>query len=148
MPKSIAYEAAILNLLLNGAGIAGIADNTATAPLGDLYVALHTASPGGTGDQTTGEISYTGYSRVAVSRSSEAPGWTIAGGSPSSASPTRVIPFAAMAGGNGGTVTYFSIGSAESGPGTIYYYGTVSPTIAVTQGVSPQLSAASVITEN
>lgn len=67
-----------------------IGDNTAYAGVGDagglqpsaapgnLYVSLHTADPGITGDQTVNEATYTGYSRVGVVRSGA--GWTVAAG--------------------------------------------------------------------
>lgn len=41
-----------------------------------LYLSLHSADPAETGDQTTNEISYTGYARVALTKSSD---WTDAG---------------------------------------------------------------------
>lgn len=148
MPKSNTYEASLLGLLLNGVGITGIADNTATSPLTNLYVALHTANPGGGGNQTTSEISYTGYARVAVSRSSGSPFWTITGGSPASAQPGSTITFGNMTAGAGGTVTYISIGSASSGGSEIFYFGPITPNIVVTAGVSPQISAASAVTES
>jgi hypothetical protein len=53
-----------------------------------------------------------------------------------------------MTAGAGGTVTYISIGSASSGAGEIFYYGSVTPSIVVTAGVSPQISAASAVTES
>ncbi len=147
MPKSAAYETDQLALLLNATGIANIADNTATSPLANLYVALHTSNPGPTGTQSTDEVSYTSYARVAVARSNASPAWTITGSNPASASPTANITFPTSTGGTGGTVTYFSIGSEASGAGVIYYYGTVSPNIAVSSGVAPQLTTASTITE-
>ena len=57
--------------------IANLADNAASSPLTNLYVALHTADPGESGTQSTNEISYTSYARVAVARSSA--GWTVTG---------------------------------------------------------------------
>lgn len=148
MPKSAAYQQEILGLLLNGVGISGVADNTATAPLADLYVALHTVDPGPSGDQTTGEVSYTGYARVAISRSSVSPAWTISGDAPAVASLNNLVAFGSMTGGTGGVVSHFSIGSAQTGAGEIFYYGTISPTITVTNGVIPQLAAGSAVTEN
>lgn len=43
----------------------------------DLYISLHTADPGEGGSQTTSEATYTGYTRVAVVRTSA--GWTVSG---------------------------------------------------------------------
>jgi hypothetical protein len=147
MPKSATYEADIVNLLLNATPIANIADNTATSPLTNLFVALHTASPTASGSQTTNEISYTGYSRVAISRSAGSPAWTLTGSNPVSASPNANITFGAMTAGTGGTVTFISVGSEESGAGVIYYFGTISPTINVVVGVQPVVTTATALTE-
>ncbi len=146
MSKANAYEADILKLLLNATAIANIADNAAGSPLTNLYVAIHTADPGETGDQTTSEISYTGYARVAVARTTG--GWTISGTNPCVASPVAAITFGAMTAGAGGTATHFSVGSASSGAGRIFYSGTITPNIAVSAGVTPQLSTASTIAED
>lgn len=146
MSKANAYEADILKLLLNATAIANVADNAASSPLTNLYVAIHTGDPGETGDQTTSEISYTGYARVAVARTTG--GWTISGTNPTVASPVAAITFGAMTAGAGGTVTHFSVGSASSGTGKIFYSGTVTPNIVVANGVTPQLSTASTIAED
>src|SRR3546814_275267 len=71
------FENDLMKLIYNAVAIANIADNAATSPLTDLQVSLHTASPGESGNQTTNETSYTGYTRKAVARSSS--GWTVTG---------------------------------------------------------------------
>lgn len=147
MPKSAAYEAQQLALLLNATGIGNIADNTATSPFTNLYVSLHTASPGAAGTQSTSEISYTGYARQPISRSAGSPAWTISGSNPAVATPNAAINFPSMTGGTGGTATYFAIGAAASGAGEIYYYGTISPTITVSTGVVAQLTTATNLSE-
>jgi len=146
MSKANAYEADLLKLLLNATAIANVADNTATSPLTNVYVALHTADPGDTGDQTTSEVSYTGYARVAVARTSG--GWTISGTNPTVASPVAAITFPASTGGTGGVVTHFSVGSLSTTAGRIFYSGTVTPNITVANGVTPQLTTASTISED
>lgn len=147
MPKGNSYETSQLALLLNATPIALIADNTATTPLTNLFVSLHTADPGGAGTQSTSEISYTGYARVAVSRSNGSPAWTITGSAPASASPNSAINFGTMTAGAGGTATFACIGSLTSGAGVIYYRGAISPTIIVTNGVTPSLTTSTTITE-
>lgn len=146
MSKADAYEADLLKLLLNATPIANVADNAVTAPLTSLYVALHTADPGDAGNQSTSEIAYTGYARVAVARTTG--GWTISGTTPTIASPVAAIAFGAMTAGVGGTVTFFSVGSLASGTGKIFYSGTVSPSIVVSNGVTPSLTTASTISED
>lgn len=141
MSKSNAFENDWLKLIFNATAIANLADNAASSPLTNLYVSLHTADPGEAGDQSTNEIAYTSYARVAVART--AGGWTVTG---NSVSPVANIDFPAATGGSG-TVTYFGVGSAASGAGVLYYSGTVTPNITVTSGVTPRLTTASTITE-
>lgn len=140
--KSAAFENDLLKLIFNGTAISLIADNTATTPLTNLYIALHTSDPTDAGTQTSGEIAYTGYARVAVARTSG--GWTITA---SSVSPVANIDFGLMTAGAGGTVTNWSIGTLTSGAGKILYSGTVSPTLSVVNGVIPRISTASTVTE-
>lgn len=146
MSKSNSLENSLLLLIFNNTDIANIGDaaglqNSATA--GSLYVGLHTGDPGEAGSQTTSEISYTGYARVAVARSGA--GWTVTG---NSVSPASAITFGAMTAGAGGTVTHFSVGTDSSGAGTLLYKGTVTPNIVVSNGVTPQLTTATAITED
>ena len=142
MSKSDAFEAAILDLIFKGTAIAGLADNAASAPVANLYVALHTADPGEAGDQTSSEVAYTGYARVAVARSGA--GWTRTG---SSVSPAANVDFPECTAGTG-TATYFSIGVAASGASMILYSGALTPSIAYAAGTIPRLKTASTITED
>lgn len=142
MSKGNTFENDLLKLIFNGTAIANMADNAASSPLTNLYVALHTADPGEAGDQTTNEISYTGYARVAVARTTG--GWTVTN---NSVSPVATIAFPACTGGSG-TATHFSVGIASSGAGKVLYSGAISPSIAVANGVTPQLTTASTVTED
>jgi hypothetical protein len=141
MSKSNTFENDWLKLIFNATAIANLADNAASSPLTNLYVSLHTADPGEAGNQSTSEVAYTSYARVAVARTSG--GWTVTN---NSVSPVANIDFPAATGGSG-TVTYFGVGSASSGAGVLYYSGTVTPSISVTSGVTPRLTTASTITE-
>jgi hypothetical protein len=109
----------------------------------NLYVGLHTATPAATGDQTTNEISYTGYARATVARTTG--GWTAS--SAQSTSPVATIAFGAMTAGTGGTATHFTVGTGASGTGKIICFGTITPNIPVTNGTTPQLTTASTIVE-
>jgi hypothetical protein len=142
MPKSTATCNSILALIFNATAIGNLADNAATSPLTNLYVSLHTADPGEAGTQTTSEATYTGYSRVAVARTSS--GWTVTA---NSVSPAANIDFPACTAGTS-TITFFAVGSASTGTGKIFYSGSVSPTISVSAGVTPRLTTASTITED
>lgn len=142
MSKSNAFENSLLKLIFNATAIANLADNAASSPLTNLYVSLHTADPGEAGDQSTSEANYTGYARVAVARTTG--GWTVTN---NSVSPVSNLDFNACTGGSS-TVTYFGVGTASTGAGVLYYSGTVTPSIAVTNGVTPRLTTASTITED
>lgn len=146
MSKSNSFENSLLLLVFNNTNIANIGDATGlrgSTTAGLLYVGLHTADPGEAGDQTTSEISYTGYARIGLARSSSA--FTVTGGS---VSPVAAITFGAMTAGAGGTATHFSIGTAASGAGVLLYKGTLAPPITVTIGVTPQLTTATAVTED
>ena len=142
MAKGATFDNDWLKLIFNATAIANIADNAASSPLTNLYVALHTADPTSAGNQTTNEATYTGYARVAVARTSG--GFTV---TTNSVSPVATISFPACSGGTN-TITNFSIGTASSGAGKILYSGTVTPNISVASGVTPQLTTASTVTES
>ena len=142
MSKGNTFENDFLKLIFNATAIADLADNDATSPLTNLYVSLHTADPGEAGDQTTTETAYTSYARVAVART--VGGWTVTA---NSVSPAANIDFPQCTGGTS-TVTHFAVGTASSGAGKVLYKGTVTPNIAVANGVIPRLSTATAITED
>jgi len=131
----------LAKLLFNATAIANVADNASSSPLTSLYVSLHTSDPGASGSQSTNEISYTGYARVAVARTSG--GWTVTG---NLVNPVATISFGAMSGGAGGTVTHLQVGTDVSGTGKVFGRGTVTPNIVVTSGVTPQLTTSTVVT--
>ena len=145
MSKTNACENSLLLLIFNNTDFALIGDaaglqNSATA--GSLYVSLHTADPGEAGDQSTNEIAYTSYARVAVARSGA--GWTVTG---NSVRPAATTPFPAGTGGSG-TATHFGVGTSSSGAGVLLYKGAISPTIVCGNGITPQLTTATAITED
>lgn len=142
MSKTNTAENNVLKLIFNATAWANIADNAAASPATNLYVSLHTADPGEAGDQTTNEVAYTSYARVAVTRNSG--GWTVTN---NSVSPAATISFPAGTGGSG-TATHFGVGTASSGAGVLFYKGTVTPNIVCGNGVTPQLTTASAITED
>lgn len=132
----------LLKLILLGTAIANIADNAATSPLTSLHLALHTASPAGN-DQTTSEVTYTSYARKDRTRDNNAStGWNV---STNTAALQALTSFAAGTGGSG-TATHFSLGTASSGAGKILFWGTVTPNIVTGNGVTPQLTTATMLT--
>lgn len=132
----------ILNLWFRAVAVANIADNAATSPETQIAYALHTADPGDAGTQATSETGYTGYARTDVARTTAGHTASTAG----SVSPAANVDFPAGTGG-GDTVTHFSTGkSSVTGAADIYWSGTVSPTIATGDGVTPRLTTATTIT--
>lgn len=139
--KGDTFENDVLKLIFNATNISLIADNTATTPLTNLYVSLHTADPTEAGSQTTSECTYTGYARIAVARTSG--GWTV---TTNSVSPAAAITFGTCTAGSE-IATFAAVGTAVSGTGKLLYGGAMSPTIVISAGVTPQLTTSTVISE-
>lgn len=131
-----------LKLLLNATAVANIADNAATSPLTNLYLSLHTATLSASSTQTSSEAAYTSYARVAVARTTG--GFTAASSQSSALVATASFPAAT---GGSETETYAMLGTDVSGTGKNLYWGAISPTLAVSSGVTPQLTTASTISE-
>lgn len=149
MSKGNTFENDLLLLLFNNTTIANIGDATGvrgSTAAGSLYLSLHTADPGETGDQTTSECNYTSYARLAVARSGA--GFTVS---------TNSVVLAANQDfaqpGNATnlpqTATHFAIGSASSGTGKILYKGAITPNIVISNtGSIPRLTTGTTITED
>lgn len=145
MSKSNTWENDLLLLVFNNTNVGLVGDATGlrgSSTAGSLYVSLHTADPGEAGTQSTNEANYTSYARVAVARSGS--GWTV---SNNEVTPVNPISFPTCTGGTN-DCTYFGIGTDSSGAGKLLYSGTISPTIAVTNTVTPVLSTATKVTED
>lgn len=144
MSKSNAWETGILSLLFTNDNFANVGDATGlrgSSTAGSLYFSLHTADPGEGGDQTTNEIAYTSYARVAVARS--AAGWTVTA---DAVAVDANVTFPAGTGGSG-TATHWGLGTASSSTGVLLYKGTITPNIVCGNGVTPTLTAGTVVTE-
>jgi hypothetical protein len=135
------YASNLLKLIFQAVNYPGFADNTVTAPFTSLYVSLHTADPGPGGNQATSEAAYGGYARVAVVRT--ASGWVVTG---NSVSPVAPITFPQASTGSE-TETYAGIGTSATGAGHLLYRAPISPSIAVSAGVQPQLTTGSAWSE-
>jgi len=133
MSATTSFDNSILNLIFQASAIANVADNAASAPATVLYVSLHTADPGKVGNQTTSEATYTSYARVSVARTSG--GWTINTGT-STITNAGVITFPTCTGGSN-TITYFGIGLAASGTGTLLFSGALASSTAVSNNITP-----------
>lgn len=144
MSKTNVWENDLLLLMFNNTNSALHGDATglrASTTAGSYFISLHTADPGEAGDQTTSEIAYTSYARVAVARSGS--GFTVTNNTVALAA---AAVFPAGTGGSG-TATHFGIGCSTSGAGKLLYKGAISPTIVCGSGVTPQINAGTVVTE-
>lgn len=141
MSLSNAAESDLLSLIFKNTNWANLGDATGlqgSTTAGSLYIALHTADPGETGDQTTSEIAYTNYARVAVARNGTQ--WTVSGTAPTQVANANAVTFATC-GASGGTATHFSIGRASSGTGEIIVSGALTSSLAISNGITPSFAA-------
>lgn len=141
MSKSNLFENQILALIFNGSAIPNLADNAASTPATSLYISLHSADPGEGGTQSTNEVAYGSYARVAVART--AGGFTVSAGV---VSPVATISFPTCTSGSV-TATHVGIGTDPTGTGALLYSGAIIPTIIIGVGVTPLITNASTISE-
>lgn len=142
MSMTNTFESDILSLIFNATAIANIADNAGSSPLANLFVSLHTADPGETGNQQTSEATYTSYARVSVVRTSS--GWDITGTAPTQAANHAQVAFPQCTGGSN-TITYVGIGTLTSGTGKLLYSGALTSSLAVSNGITPSFATGQLI---
>jgi len=136
MPKSTSTCNSIVNLMYRATAWANVADNAASSPLTNTYVALHTADlTAGTNSQAQNETAYTDYARQAVARST---GWAAASGGATDNAATVSFP---QCGASGATLTHVSTGVAVSGATAVWHYGALNSSLAVSSGITPQFAA-------
>jgi hypothetical protein len=138
MSMTNAAEAALLDLLFLNTDWAGIGDagglqNSAAA--GSFYISLHTADPGEAGSQTTSEVAYTGYARVAVARTAGGFTRTV-----STVANTALVQFPQATGGTA-TATHFGIGTDSTGAGNLLLKGALNSSLSISNGIQPQFAA-------
>ena len=135
MPKSTSTCNSIVNLMYRATAWANVADNASSSPFTQTYVSLHTASPGTGNNQTTNETSYTNYARQAVARST---GWDAASGGATANAAAISFP---QCGASGATLTDVAIGTTLASAGTVWHYGSLNSSLAVSSGITPQFAA-------
>ena len=138
MSMTNAAEHSFLDLLFLNVDWANIGDaaglqNSATA--GSFYISLHSADPGEAGNQSTNEISYTGYARVGVART--AGGWTR---TTSTIANTALVQFPQATGGTA-TATHFGIGTDSTGAGNLLLKCALNSSLSISNGIQPQFAA-------
>lgn len=145
--KSNTWENELLQLEFNNVNSSGIGDATGlrgSQTAGNFYISLYTSDPGESGNQSTNETNYTGYSRVAVPRTSS--GFTV---SLNSANFVNNVDFGACSAAPGSPITHFGIGDDPTGAGKLRRFGTVTPNITMAVGVQPRLlNSANLVTED
>ena len=145
MSKTNTLENDWLLHVFTNADISLIGDATGlrgSSTAGSLYFSLHSSDPGEAADQTTNEVAYASYARVAVARSGA--GFTVTG---NSVSPAANVDFPECTGSTA-TATHFSVGTASSGAGKALYKGALTPSISISTGVIPRIKTTSTITED
>lgn len=138
MPKGNIFITEFLTHVFCNSAIPLIGDATGllgAGTVGNLYVSLHTADPGVSGNQGTSEISYTGYARVAVPR--VAVSWTVNNQQVQNAA---IVLFGLCTVGSG-TATFAAVGTAPSGAGKILWSGALGSSLAISQNITPQINA-------
>ena len=131
-------EANLLNLIFLNIDWANIGDAAGlqnSAAAGSFYVSLHSADPGESGTQSTSEVAYTSYARVAVARTTG--GFTL---TTSTISNTSLVQFPQCTGGSA-TATHFGIGTDLSGAGNLLFKGALSSSLSISNGIQPQFAA-------
>lgn len=135
MTLSDAAETAILELIFQAITYTSYAEDKVSAPFADIFVSLHTADPTDSGDQSTSEASYTGYSRIAVARTTG--GWAISGDTIDN---VAAITFGEKTAGGDETMTFFGLGGVASGATELLGAGALTGSLLVSNGVIPEFA--------
>lgn len=117
MAKSNASANDYVALIYNATAIANLADNAASSPLANIFLAAHTADPGAAGAQSANEAAYTGYARPSVARTTG--GFTCSNGV---VSLVATQSFGACTAGTA-LLTHWSTGVAVSGATKVLHRG-------------------------
>ena len=147
--KTSTYAQGLLQLIFNAVNtnLPGLVLNATASPVTNLYVSLHTGALTAASSQQTNEVTYTGYTREAVTRATA--GWNVS----SNAGTVTLVnnltfPQCGMA-DTTDTISYFGVGCSQTtaNAGTLLYWGAVSPAITMATNVTPILTSSSTITE-
>jgi len=130
-----------LEHVLNNADWALIGDAAGllqSAADGNLYASLHSSDPGASGNQSTNEVAYTSYARVAVSR--DGTKWTVTNNVAQNAA---AVTFPKCTGSTA-TATHVGIGTAASSTGKLLFRAALSSSLAISNNIVPSLAAGDV----
>jgi hypothetical protein len=139
--KKDTFESDILKLIFQNIALANIGNAGGLQPstvAGNLYVALFKTTAPSDSVQGT-ELAYTGYTRVAVARSSG--GWTIAGTNPTNCSNAALVTFGICTGAAPETAISFAICKAgTSGVDDAIYWGDLNAPLVINVGITPEFA--------
>jgi hypothetical protein len=145
MSKGNTFENDWLRLIFNNVDIATIGDAggvRGSVAAGSLFVSLHSGDVGEAGTQSTSEVAYTSYARVAVARTTA--GWTVTNNTVVN---NGEIAFPQCTGGSA-SATHFAVGTAASGTGKVLYKGALGASLAISNNITPKFEASALtITE-
>ncbi len=135
--KTTLLASRMLACVLNGESISelGVAALQNPTP---LFLSLHTDDPGIKGDQTSKEIAYASYKRMAVKRDATNKQWMVAD---RSAVNMGLISFPKCTSGNTVKAKWVGIGTAESGTGNLLFkgeIGTPEDGLPISQNIRPE----------
>lgn len=133
MSKGNTAENDVLKIIFNDTAFSWEANT-------NLFVSLHTADPGESGNQTTSECAFGAYARQTVARTTG--GWTAA--SSGSTSNVAQISFPECSSGTE-TVTHVAIGTALTSTGQILYSGSLNASRAVSAGITLQFAIGALV---
>ena len=134
MSATNAVETDVLELIFQAVTWPDFAEDDTTSPATALFISLHTADPGETGTQVTSEATYTSYARQSVARTTG--GFAVSG---NTADNVAAVTFPEATGGSE-TITHFGIGQNTSGAGSLYFFGALDSTLAVSTNVQPEFA--------
>lgn len=133
MSKGNTFENDIMAFTFNNTAVSGIGTS--------LFIALHTADPGESGDQTTSEAAYTGYTRIGVNRNGG--GFTVVA---NQATNTAEVLFPTSTSGPE-VITHVSVGVNASGASKILYKGALSSSLTVNNNIAPRFVAGAIVVQ-
>lgn len=145
MPSGLSdvMESGLMLLIFNNVNWANVGDATGlrgSTVAGSLYAGLHTAALNDASTQVTSQAAYGAYTRVGIARSGA--GWTC---SANQASNTAAATFPTATSGSE-TESYFSVGlQSGTGAGDILWWGSLTNTLAVSNGIAPSFAAGALI---
>lgn len=134
MALSATFANELAKLIFHGTAIANLAAN-GSSPAQQYWISLHTADPSTTGNQSTHEVAYTGYARIALQRTDKS--WSVEG---RIVKPLAEIPFADVPEKAKATVaSHFGIGLSTTGTGRLLIVGGLAPLISISELTRPVL---------